>query len=1149
MKKIFLTIFMAAFILNVKARDTLSPPQNLQVQIYNNNVTLQWDNPLQNTDYLSWENGLVNTSVGLGTDGTYSVAARWDPQQIPGFTGEQIQKVSIYTTGESQSFEIEPWSYATIPVIFSPDSIASYEGQVLIYAGFASEPLTVSISGNGVLAPPSYLNAQLINENDAELTWLPPNGNGTGTVLSWDDGINANAMGMGTEATFYYGARWTPEFLSGADGQTAISVSFFPYAEASMFTLKIYTGENAANLVVSQPIGTYTPYEWNVININNPFLIDGSQELWVTLEVQNADGEFPGGVDAGPAVQGYGDLVSTDGVTWESMSNLYGLPYNWNLRLFATPDISSAPATIISSDKGSIPGQAKISLATEYHKPENPYAPSLQDKTSFLRLDLLGYNVYRNGDQLNDELISDLSYLETGLENGIYNYGVTAVYDAGESPMITDVVQIGAPEISFNPESLYTELDAGDIITDTILISNNGNVDLEWQANSNANFVIPLETSGSIPPGESQELPIIVDATYIGGGTINAAINFTINNLNNPTVSYPVVVNVQGTPDIYVNTSSLDFGNVSPGSSKTRNIEIFNYGFGNADIFDFTVDDDAFEVSDTIYSIPTYGILQIPVNFTPEGVEDYSGTLTFSTSDPDLPEVSIPLSGYGYMMPPLAFTASVNESNVQLSWLPPDGGPGDYLQYDDGTNFQSIGLTGGGTYAVAAKWEPDQLSSNSGNFVTAVGFFPTSETTNYTVKIWKGPNADSLVTSQFVDNLNTNEWNDVFLTNAVEIKDNETYWFGYEVDQPVDEFPAGTDNGPAVSGSGDLITLDGENWEKLTDYGLDYNWNIRAFVSENKGVSRPSKPIPATGIKYKNSGHLVNHKLVFVKQINLKSETRLQLIGYNVYRDEVPLNADPLQETNFVDEVPGFGTYSYTVTALYDAGESGPAGPVDVIVEQPLQMPEGWEHTQTNTTHIIYVPTATVFVGSSMLDEGDWIGAFYEDNGLEYCGGAALWHNNDTIKIVAFGDNPQTTQKEGFEIGESISWKAYMDDNGEVQPLDVDYHSGMPEHDGKFHDFGLSMLISINMMPTGLQNDQQYGFKIYPNPSGGLLNITSTSEIRKIEIFSISGQKVYEIQNSGNHSNIDLTGMERGIYFGKVILENGNTVTEIVILE
>jgi len=47
---------------------------------------------------------------------------------------------------------------------------------------------------------------------------------------------------------------------------------------------------------------------------------------------------------------------------------------------------------------------------------------------------LLGYNVYRNGEKVNDVAITTTSYTDTLPGYGDYDFNVSAVYDEGESP-------------------------------------------------------------------------------------------------------------------------------------------------------------------------------------------------------------------------------------------------------------------------------------------------------------------------------------------------------------------------------------------------------------------------------------------------------------------------------------------------------------------------------------------------------------------------------------------------------------------------------------------------------------------------------------------------------------------------------------------
>jgi hypothetical protein len=55
---------------------------------------------------------------------------------------------------------------------------------------------------------------------------------------------------------------------------------------------------------------------------------------------------------------------------------------------------------------------------------------------------LLGYNITRNGTKINSNLITVLSYTDTNVPYGLYNYCVTAQYNIGESPGSCQTVDI-----------------------------------------------------------------------------------------------------------------------------------------------------------------------------------------------------------------------------------------------------------------------------------------------------------------------------------------------------------------------------------------------------------------------------------------------------------------------------------------------------------------------------------------------------------------------------------------------------------------------------------------------------------------------------------------------------------------------------------
>ena len=77
-----------------------------------------------------------------------------------------------------------------------------------------------------------------------------------------------------------------------------------------------------------------------------------------------------------------------------------------------------------------------------------------------------------------------------------------------------------------------------------------------------------------------------------------------------------------------------------------------------------------------------------------------------------------------------------------------------------------------------------------------------------------------------------------------------------------------------------------------------------------------------------------------------------------------------------------------------------------------------------------------------------------------------------------------------------------------------------------------------NMVTVGV-NLLQNAMKIYPNPMTDMVNIKSDSKIDNVGIYTISGQKILEIQNlSGNLVAIPVSELQKGIYMLKVKTEN-----------
>ena len=69
-------------------------------------------------------------------------------------------------------------------------------------------------------------------------------------------------------------------------------------------------------------------------------------------------------------------------------------------------------------------------------------------------------------------------------------------------------------------------------------------------------------------------------------------------------------------------------------------------------------------------------------------------------------------------------------------------------------------------------------------------------------------------------------------------------------------------------------------------------------------------------------------------------------------------------------------------------------------------------------------------------------------------------------------------------------------------------------------------------------------FHLYPNPTTGILNINSETTITQIEIYNQLGQLVV---SNKDQNTIDISSVDQGVYFVKVMDENGNISTKKVV--
>lgn len=120
---------------------------------------------------------------------------------------------------------------------------------------------------------------------------------------------------------------------------------------------------------------------------------------------------------------------------------------------------------------------------------------------------------------------------------------------------------------------------------------------------------------------------------------------------------------------------------------------------------------------------------------------------------------------------------------------------------------------------------------------------------------------------------------------------------------------------------------------------------------------------------------------------------------------------------------------------------------------------------------------------------------------------------------------------------DTFSWIGYLDGNK------------MSEHNDRLYTYAETSTqrglfkIDISQLTLGINNtSEKSSFKIFPNPTNSIIYLNDS--FKYIEVYDFSGKLINSLKNK---NKIDLQHFNNGVYFIKVINENGEIITRKVI--
>jgi hypothetical protein len=277
------------------------------------------------------------------------------------------------------------------------------------------------------------LETTAVNDGSTEygmkLEWIPPDDGSIDAWIQWDDGVfSNNSIGTGQAVEFDVAHRWEPAQLAEYDGAAVTEIAFVPAEPLCSYNVRVWVGANAANMVVDQNVPSPVIGAWNYVVLDTPVPVDVTQELWVGYYVNTQTG-YPAGVDDGPAIDGYGNMMNFGG--WQTLLEINDqLNFNWNI----AAHLQTLSGVTMPLGKSVDPYQNAMgqtfSMTTTESSYNNVFTP-----TSGTR-DLVGYNIYRSiagGDYEMIDYTTETTYLDTETDpqiGEVYCYMVTAVWES-----------------------------------------------------------------------------------------------------------------------------------------------------------------------------------------------------------------------------------------------------------------------------------------------------------------------------------------------------------------------------------------------------------------------------------------------------------------------------------------------------------------------------------------------------------------------------------------------------------------------------------------------------------------------------------------------------------------------------------------------
>ena len=155
------------------------------------------------------------------------------------------------------------------------------------------------------------------------------------------------------------------------------------------------------------------------------------------------------------------------------------------------------------------------------------------------------------------------------------------------------------------------------------------------------------------------------------------------------------------------------------------------------------------------------------------------------------------------------------------------------LCWDDSIFYNSVGLTNGGAFTSAIRFDTDTLAFYQSYRIKQIDIYFNESPSAANIKIWQGNSQSNLQEKvSFTYNPQPESWNEITLDNPFTIDNTQELWVGVSYESEAGVKPAGTDTLTNAEGYGNMIKIGDNEWTTLATYHIKGDWNIQVIIEE-----------------------------------------------------------------------------------------------------------------------------------------------------------------------------------------------------------------------------------------------------------------------------------------------------------------------------